>query len=92
MPHNLEYEFKKAVAGLARERKVFGPALRGSGSGRCARALAYQYHDYTPSVLNWRALLVFRFGDMIEETFFEFAKEIGITDQQKEVSVTIDGT
>lgn len=73
------------------EARSWSNGLRASSSGKCARAIAYQYHGYDAEPLNWRARLVFRLGDIIESDLVGVARLYGLTDEQKECSITIDG-
>lgn len=74
-------------------KETRGPdnGLRASNSGKCARSIAYKYHGFEGAPLNWRARLVFGLGDMVEKQCVDVMKNYGLTDMQKECSVTIDG-
>lgn len=50
----------------AEKDREWASPLRCSSSGKCARAIAYQLHGFTPEPLNFRARMVFRLGDLIE--------------------------
>ena len=69
-----------------------GDSLRASSAGKCARAIGYGVHGFKGEPLNWRARLVFKMGDHVESDLVEIVKGYGLTDMQKEVVVTIDGT
>ncbi len=56
------------LSGITQERdsqEKWSP-LRMSNSGKCARAIAYQYHNFPAEPLSSRALMVFRLGHTIE--------------------------
>lgn len=76
--------------GKERSKEKFSP-IRGSNAGKCARALAYQYHGFDVKPLNARAIMVFELGDMIEEQLNTVASEYGLKNIQEKVSVAING-
>lgn len=69
-----------------------GLALRASESGKCARALGYKVHGFTPLPLNWRAQLVFKIGHHVESDLEEIMAKYGLNSQQQEVELEIGGT
>jgi hypothetical protein len=83
---------KKHLDDFEAGREQAKSGLRASSAGKCARAIAYQEHGYKGEPLNWRARLVFRLGDSIEKDLTYILKDYGLTDMQKECSVTIAGT
>lgn len=66
-------------------------ALRGSSAGSCGRALGYTRHGAPGEKLSSRTHLVFELGNTIETQLMQYAVPLGLTDAQKEVSMTING-
>lgn len=56
----------RAYYAQAEKDRTWGSPLRCSGSGKCARAIAYQMHGFEPEPINFRGRMVFRLGDLIE--------------------------
>ena len=73
------------------KREWSSSVIRASSAGKCARAMAYQFHKFPLIPLSSRNRLVFRLGDTIEAELRELAHSAGIelTGKQKEVSVEI---
>lgn len=81
--------------GIASEEKEERRSpLRMSSSGKCARAIAYQYHKFEASELSPRAMMVFRLGHTIEaEVKALIAKycDLPITYPTETIKYTVDG-
>jgi hypothetical protein len=66
--------------------------LRMSNAGKCARALAYQYHGFKAEPLSGRARMVFRLGDLVEQDLVDAALKVSnFKGMQQECSFELDG-
>jgi len=65
------------LQGIVNERKdeTHRSPLRMSNSGKCAKAIAYQYHGFPSEPLPPRSLMVFRLGHTIESEVKELIKK-----------------
>lgn len=65
------------LQGIVNERKdeAHRSPLRMSNSGKCAKAIAYQYHGFPSEPLPPRSLMVFRLGHTIESEVKELIKK-----------------
>lgn len=84
-------KIKKHLDDLSKsEKRENKNLLRASSSGKCTRAIAYSYHGFEGTSLNWRAQLVFKIGHHTEADLQEIAKLYGLDDFQKECSIKIN--
>lgn len=85
------------LSGITNERdsqEKWSP-LRMSNSGKCARAIAYQYHDYPSEPLSARSLMVFRLGNTIESEvkalIAKYCSHLDITYPTHTLKIGIEG-
>lgn len=85
------------LTGISKEEdeKERTSPLRMSSSGKCARAIAYQYHKFEPSPLSSRANMVFRLGHTIEAEvkalIAKYCSDMPITYPTDTISYQVDG-
>lgn len=86
------------LSGITQERKeeAYRSPLRMSASGKCARAIAYQYHNFPAEPLSSRALMVFRLGHTIESEvkalIAKYCGHLNITYPTDTITLNVEGT
>ncbi len=85
------------LQGIVKERvdEPFRSPLRMSNSGKCAKAIAYQYHGFPSEPLPPRSLMVFRLGHTIETEvkalIKKYCSHLNLTYPTDTISYEVDG-